>query len=181
MKSYAKIIISNGHSKFFLAKTFKNIEDNYPNAKLYTSFYPKEFYIKMLPSYLYKFRILKRFINRSENIKNEKNVHNIALSEIFHQIAVFIFKRNNNSLISDYIAYIAMLIYRLSIFFSLLFSRDIKIYHFRSGYGGISLKLAKLKNIYTICDHSFVNPEIYKSLIESNGKFDNNLKKEINF
>ena len=48
------------------------------------------------------------------------------------------------------------------------------IYHFRSGYGGKSIEIAKKKGYLTICDHSIVNPRILENLIQNKKAIPNN-------
>lgn len=176
MRSSNKILLSNGHSRFILAKICTYLESQDLDYVLLNSFYPKKFYFELMPAVFLKWAIVIRFFNRSECLKREEKIINFALSEIPHQIAVYLFKKNNLSRLSKFLAYLSMLIYRWMAALYILFSRNLKIYHFRSGYGGLSLRVARWKGIHSICDQSFVNPEVLNSLVESKGSLSNELR-----
>jgi glycosyltransferase involved in cell wall biosynthesis len=48
---------------------------------------------------------------------------------------------------------------------------DYGIYHFRSGFGGHSLCVAKELGATTLCDHTIVHPSVLEHLVEHNGAF----------
>ena len=167
------IIISNGHSRFVLTKVAAFCYEQKIKFAFITSLYPKRFHYKIFRhKYFLKLSIIRRFFNRAEENLNEKsNIFNIYTSEFIHQVAVYLYKKNNDSQLAIFLAYIAMLIYRIIAFIILIFKKKGSIYYFRSGYGGISLLLARAKKMRTVCDHSIANPLILDYLLSNRGSF----------
>jgi len=46
-----------------------------------------------------------------------------------------------------------------------------RIYHYRAGFGGQSVDVAKQAGMITLCDHSIAHPSLLSYLVENNGKF----------
>lgn len=44
-----------------------------------------------------------------------------------------------------------------------------RIYHYRAGFGGDSVAVAKMRGMITLCDHSAVHPSVMQLLVENNG------------
>ena len=170
------IIISNGHSRFVLTKVAAFCCEQKIKFSFISSLYPKSIHYKIFRNeYLFKLPIIRRFLNRAEkNLNDESNIFNIYTSEVFHQLAVYLYKKNNNSQLAIFLAYIAMFIYRIIAFFHIVFKKRGSTYYFRSGYGGISLLLAKAMKMKTVCDHSIANPLILDYLLNLRGSFPKN-------
>ena len=170
------IIISNGHSRFVLTKVAAFCCEQKIKFAFITSLYPKRLHYKLFRNkYFLKLSIIRRFFNRAEkNLNCKSSIFNIYTSEFIHQVAVYLYKKNNNSQLAIFLAYIAMLIYRIIAFFILIFKKKGSTYYFRSGYGGISLLFAKAKKMRTVCDHSIANPLILDYLLSKRGSFPRN-------
>jgi hypothetical protein len=179
------VFLVNGHSRFPVAKISKALIDKKIDFTLFHSFYPKTKTLRILKkTNLVRFSIIKRLINRVEdfNIPDNKIV-NLYSSEVLHQLAVYLYKKNNKSKIAIIISYISLLWFRFIIFLYLMFfilnNNKPNYFYFRSGYGGINLYICKFFNITTICDHSIANPEIIDYLINNDGKLPKNRIKKI--
>lgn len=177
------VFLINGHSRFPVTKISKVLIDKKIDFTLFHSFYPKKRVLKLLNRRsLDGISFLNRLCNRVESFEiPDKKIVNLYSSELLHQIAVFLYKRNNDSKIANIISFISMFLFRFIVFLYLLFSITIrkkpKYFYFRSGYGGINLSICKFFNITTICDHSIANPEIINYLINNDGNLP---KKRIN-
>ena len=173
IKNKNQIFISNGHSNFFLSDNASWLISREYKIRYICSFYPKKKYVNFLNFLkIDNLPIVKRFIARKKDILDEKYIYHSLISELLHQIAVAFFKKNNNSKISDFFAYLSMFLLRFySAVILFFFSNKNDIYYFRTGYGGIALLIAKYKKLKTVSDHSIVNPQLLDFLINNNGSF----------
>jgi len=54
-----------------------------------------------------------------------------------------------------------------------------RIYHYRAGYGGRSVELAKKLGMITLCDHSIAHPAVVDTLIQNMGRIPANVDSKI--
>lgn len=169
-----KVIISSGENNFHLIFAAAELLKIGVLDFLIISAYPKQKIIKIIKFFMLdKFFIIKKFINRKENLSDSK----IKMT-IFSELFTFIFLKllKINFLKISFINFIAFHIYSiLSIPRLTNIGKDTKIFHFRCGYGQKSTGFAKkYKGLITICDCSLIHPfEINKILysIEKNKKY----------
>lgn len=173
IKNKNQIFISNGHSNFFLTDNASWLISRGYKIRYICSFYPKKKYVNFLNFLkINNLPKVERFIARKRDILDEKYIYHSLISELLHQIAIAFFKKNNNSKISNFFAFLSMFLLRVySALLLFFFSNKNDIYYFRTGYGGIALLIAKFKKLKTVSDHSIVNPQLLDFLINNNGSF----------
>jgi len=117
-------------------------------------------------------------LNRLQNIANlldrkerlpDGLVHPMWLSEFMNQLAQFLGRWRILSAFSERLAIFGMRQYghRAS---WVLRRCDAQVYHYRSGYGGISIAESKTKQMIALCDHSIAHPSVLEYLIDNDGR-----------
>lgn len=160
------VIISNGHHKFITGAAAVETYKNNLLAGFVTAGYP----IKKLRKFITLCRLdsyppINRLLKRQEDLPDSL-VYSLWLSEIIYSVALYIARRRPRfGAIIDYglrcYAWQAEPIVR---------NISAKIYHYRSGYGHGSVRVAKQKEMITLCDHSIVHPAALEYLVENGGK-----------
>ena len=165
-----KIIISNGHSKFHLSVAAVEIDKSNMLSKFITAAYPHPFISDLIiKNNFFKGSKLMRLANRSEKI-NYNLISSLWISELFFQIGILLKKIINIKFLSENLIVFSMGLYGYQSR-KILKKVEAGIYHYRSGYGGSSLKIAKSKDMILLADHSIANPQILEDLVGNLGKF----------
>lgn len=117
----------------------------------------------------------KKFLLREEKI-NEKLVFQNRFAELLHHLQLYLLRFNNNLFLKliERVKLLSINIYAnkvAKILKNLPSSDQNKIYHFRAGFGGKSIKIARSMGYYTLCDHSIVHPSTIDCLVQNKGKF----------
>jgi len=162
-----KVTISNGHDKFHMSKTALICEKNGILNRFITGGYPNNFIDLITKKKTIKIRAIERLLNRRENIPINK-INSLWISEILNQISNY---TGSSLLFNNYsldLKFISLYLYGLQSK-KLLKNDSPNIFHYRSGYGGTSVKYAKEKKIITICDHSIAEPRLINYYINNNG------------
>ena len=170
-----KILISAGFNKSHLIAVAGELNKSLKNYDIYflSSLYPKKYLRRILKFFSPFFKIIYRFIDRQENL-NEDKVYSLPISEFISQFnACFISKRSKN--LKEKIETFGMKYYSN---FSVNILKKVQphIFHYRSCYGLNALNYAKSKNIITICDHTIAHPRFLWSQIASGDKYQDPFK-----
>ena len=165
-----KVIISNGHFKFILGPAAAEANRRKILIGYITGGYPTS-RVKHWISFFRGFQnsIVKRLLDREESIP-EHLVHSLWFSEVIVQLAAAFRKISNAIKLPEALDEIGLLIYgyQASAFIR---KSSAHIYHFRSGYGHLSAKIAKRQGMILLCDHSIAHPSICEFLVKNQGRF----------
>ena len=166
-----KIIISSGNDNYHMLFTAAEIDKKKKLKFLICGPYPTKLIYLLLKNIKF-FNLFKKLLNRKDNIDSQK-IKPLWISEIIAQISNIILSTFKNQFIKNKLDYLSLNIFRnktLKLIKNSLWS-DVKIFHFRSGYGGKSIQFLKEKKIITLCDHGIVHPKILEYLVKNKGKF----------
>jgi len=175
LKLKKNILVSSGYKNIHINNQAYELQKTNKLFSIISGYIPKSKYLKILKISIFsKLTKLQRIKERKNNIK-DTNIINFILGEILFNIALILRQKNLVTLsFFDKLTIFCLNIY--SNFAKKIIKnhhKHIKFYHFRSGYGGNSVKYAKTKNIYTICDHTIAHPDVIKYMIKNKGKFPN--------
>ena len=163
------ILISNGHFKFILGPAAHEIQKKGRLNGFITGGYPTK-HIKWLVSHLglEHLKIVKRMLERDEALL-EAIIHPLWLSEFMMQGGVAFLRFSGMKRWVDWMSSRAMALYaRQAVNF--VKHSNARIYHYRSGYGGQSVQIAKAKGMIAICDHSIAHPAVLDYLVANHGR-----------
>jgi glycosyltransferase involved in cell wall biosynthesis len=164
------VIISNGFNKFFLARAAAWMAGSRRLCCFITGAYPTPvmaFAAKFL-SEIAAFKS-RRLLDRAEFI-SPAQVHSLWFPELIDKMGL-VFENLGRCRISDLLKVLSMKLYgRMA--GSVLRGRyqKAKIYHYRSGFGGASVEIARELGMMTLCDHSIAHPALVSYLVENGGK-----------
>lgn len=163
------VIISNGHSKFILGAAAAELNRYGMLDGYLTAGYPTA-NMRALASMMGidKTESWKRFSGRNENLP-ESLIYPIWSAEALGRVAALARGFRWAWATADDIEDRALRIYSVRAA-HILRNLDSQIYHYRSGYGHSSVKVAKAKGMITICDHSIAHPATLDYLISNGGK-----------
>ena len=170
-----KILLSSGSHKSHLIAVAGEINSTLKNFDVYflCSFYPKKFLRTILNNFARNYKIINRFLDRNENL-DENKVYSVPFAEFLSQFnACFISKSRKN--LKEKIETFGMKYYSN---FSVNILKKVQphIFHYRSCYGLNALNYAKSKNIITICDHTIAHPRFLWSQIALGDKYQDPFK-----
>jgi len=162
-----KILISNGYKDFFLISTAKKLLKLNFNITLFSGYFLNSFLETFFNKTKIKPKKISKLIERRQNI-NRKYLKTLFLGEFIHEISLII----KNKKISNFLRILSYELYQFIISRYLKKNhKNIKVYHFRSGFGGKSIELAKSYGIKVICDHSIAHPCLIKFMTDNKGKY----------
>lgn len=162
MQDKHDVIISNGFNRFHLAIAASEIEKHNRLALYLTGAYPTNILLVIINILkLNKFNRIRKFIDRKENI-SENKISSLFFTEVIYELRKItkhfdIFSYKNYSKISASII-------RKSNY------SNAKIFHYRAGFGNYAAIEAKDNGLINICDFSIVHP---RYIIGENYKYDN--------
>ena len=160
------IIVSNGHHKFITGMAAVEACKNNLLAGFITAGYPTPILRRWITWLkLDRYAPIKPLLQRQEDLP-DLFVHTLWLSEIIYIVARYIASRMPRfESIVDYglrtYAWQAEHVVR---------NLKAKIYHYRSGYGRNSVRIANQKGMITLCDHSIAHPAALAYLVLNGGK-----------
>jgi glycosyltransferase involved in cell wall biosynthesis len=158
------VIISNGFSKFHLSVAAAEVD----RRKLLTSFltgaYPTPLVRKLLalPG-VRNYPKGKRLSARGEQIA-EGRVHALFSAEALYDFGRLCHSESLN--VGSFQFYGRSAVRHVQ----RAAAEGARIYHFRSGFGGDSLEVARRLGMFLLCDHSSPHPYAEESLIANNGR-----------
>lgn len=161
------IIVSNGHHKFITgaaaAEAYKNnllagfITAGYPTPKLRQ-------WVTWLK--LDRYAPINRLLQQQQEDLPDRFVYTNWLSEIIYRVCISIAGYTPRL---EYIADYGLRFYTWQAE-RIVRKLTAKIYHYRSGYGHGSVRIAKQKGMITLCDHSIAHPAALAHLVSNGGK-----------
>lgn len=160
------IVVSNGHHKFITGMSATEADKRGLLAGFITAGYPTPGVRRGIAWLcLDRFAPVKRLLQRQEDLPDER-VHSLWLSEFVYRVACMIAMRVPRlEDLSDYgLRCYAWQARRL------LARLHGRIYHYRSGYGRDSVRLAKRKGMIALCDHSIAHPAALAYLVANGGR-----------
>ncbi len=168
------IILSTGFSHFHLKAAAAEVQRNGILATLLAGAYPTE----GLKSFLQKIGLashpkILRLLSREEPDLVGK-VNPAFLPEALAQLGIFL-RRFENLPIKSFNDWIIRLSFK---WYGNWAARQIarkyssaKVYHYRAGYGGRSVQVAKELGMVALCDHSIIHPDLLDYFVEHQGQW----------
>ncbi len=174
MQNNFKVILSNGIHRFHLSAAAAEISKRGRLDIFLTAGYPGKL-SKLLSGY----KILKsnnawlRLLDREESQLNSARIRAYWSVEWMVVICVAagkLFKSPNlkswlESFVFQWYGFIAGLT---------LLGRNADVYHYRAGFGGLSVRVARAHGMKCICDHSAVHPALFDFMTKNAGKLPSN-------
>jgi glycosyltransferase involved in cell wall biosynthesis len=158
------VIISNGFSKFFLAVAAAEAERRQLLSYFLTGAYPKPLARKILAlPYLRTNAKAQRLSARREQISDEL-VHALFAAEALYALGLL--RRNDATVVKSFRLYGWLATHHVE----RAAAKGARIYHYRAGFGGKSLEVARKLGMLLLCDHSIAHPAVVDALIENLGK-----------
>ena len=170
-----KIILSNGFRNFHLFNTANELKKRKLLAYFICGLYPTSIQKEIIKlSKVKNFKKITKYLQRDVAI-NDSLVFQNKVGELINLIGIIIDNNFRLKKLSQLLIKFAINLYIKNSIKKLSVMENNKyIYHFRSGYGGKSIEIAKKKGYLTICDHSIVNPRILENLIQNKKAIPNN-------
>ena len=164
------VIINSGTGLFPLAWIAAGIYKKKKLTKLVIAGYPTKRIIQTVFRIHFIKNIFKRLLGRKLEI-NEDLLEISWVAEFFYQLSHFLSGKRSFKVIYDLVSYLSHLFIEFTACKAIKnSSNDTSIYHFRAGFGGTSLKLAKKKNLVTLCHHTQAHPLVLEYLIKNHGR-----------
>lgn len=161
------IIVSNGHHKFITGMAAVEAYKNNLLAGFITAGYPTpkiRRWILLLK--LDRYASIKRLLQQQQEDLPDSFVYTNWLSEIIYRVCTSIVRYAPRF---EYIADYGLRFYAWQAK-RIVSKLSAKIYHYRSGYGHDSVRIAKQKGMITLCDHSTAHPAALAYLVSNDGK-----------
>ncbi|MDR3572355.1 MAG: glycosyltransferase, partial [Anaerolineaceae bacterium] len=158
------VIISNGFSKFHLSVAAAEADRRQLLSSFITGAYPTPFVQKILSlPYVRTNTKAQRLATRHEQI-DDRLVHALFYPEALNVLGIL---RGSDSAIAN-----AFRCYgRLSAHHVVrAAAKGARIYHFRSGFGGESIEIAKRLGMFILCEHTSPHPLAEEALVKNLGK-----------
>lgn len=164
-----KVIISNGYSKFEVAFTAEEAERAGRLERYLTGAYPTAFWRNALRATSGS-RAIARFLARATRLPEDK-ITSVTYSEFLYLLALSLpsFMRHRFDLM-DRLLVASFQFYGVAACKAIATaSPNVGIYHYRSGFGGRSVGLAREKGMVLLCEHSIAHPLAVDYLIAHGG------------
>lgn len=154
------VIISNGFNRFHMAVAAASLAKSGDLSLFLTGAYPTplvERFAANLPK-----QVSTKLARRKESVPDAM-IRALWWTEIPHLLGQALEKRLGGSALSQSLLALGMRLYGMAARKIVRegAARGARIYHFRAGYGGASLREAKKLGLITICDHSAVHPALF--------------------
>ena len=164
------ILISNGAHRCHLSAAANELATLGLLEGFVTCGYPSK-RISMLISLLGigKNSRVARLLDRSEKTLSEQRVFSIWSVEIGFQLTALITRTIGDARLSTFLNSFLLNLYGLLACLPVIFSKA-KIYHYRAGFGGLSVRIARMQGMQCICDHTAVSPLVFQFLIAHSGR-----------
>ncbi|MGD9217570.1 MAG: hypothetical protein PVJ84_22355, partial [Desulfobacteraceae bacterium] len=164
------IVISNGFNKFHLTSAAAELNRTGLLSLLITGAYPKNILIKYGSfESLQKNAKYQRLLARGDNV-DDKHVRALVLPEMMHAMSLLLSTYGADR-ISSYLNVLSYSLYgHMAGKILKSVGKNAKIYHYRAGFGGQSLKIAEALGLVTLCDHSSVHPSMASFLVDNGGR-----------
>jgi len=158
------VIISNGFSKFHLSVAAAEADRRKTLTCFLTGSYPTPLIRKVLSlPYLRDYPKAQRLASRRERIADAL-VHPLSRAEVLYTLGQL---SHSESAIAASFRFYGRSAVR---YVEQAAKSGARIYHYRSGFGGKSVEVAKRLGMFALCDHASVHPSMSESLVENSGK-----------
>ena len=158
------VIISNGFSKFHLSVAAAEAERRHLLSAFLTAAYPTPFIRKILSlPYLRTNDKASRLAARQDEI-SEELVHSLLSSEA---LRIFGTLCRSRALELESVRLYGRLACR---HVERAAAQGARIYHYRAGFGGASLEVARKHGMFLLCDHSIAHPLMIDALVKNGGR-----------
>ncbi|SAL34146.1 BceJ [Caballeronia udeis] len=165
-----KVIISNGVFRFHLVTAAVEAVRRGTLALFLTGAYPKGWLAKAVEK---KIGLaspgMLRFMDRANPELEERQVKPLWIPELLIQAGVASVRALRLHRVNEWMQGMGLWAYGWLACRSIK-SSDADIYHYRAGYGGWSVKLAKRRGMLCLCDHSVVSPLVFDFMVHNQGR-----------
>lgn len=161
------IIVSNGHHKFITGTAAAEAHKNGLLTGFITAGYPTPKLRQWITWLKFdRYAPINRLLQQQQEDLPDSFVYTNWLSEIIYRVCTSIVRHAPRfEYIVDYgLRFYAWQAERI------VSKLPAKIYHYRSGYGRNSVRIAERKGMVTLCDHSIAHPAALEYLISNGGK-----------
>jgi glycosyltransferase involved in cell wall biosynthesis len=158
------VLISNGGYKFHLAPLASELNKYGLLKGLITAGWPKRWQTRLLKPFSQSAHV-QRYLDRWEPI-DEHLVFSSPISEILLKIGDLSRRYSHPT---QHRIHIRALHSYASYASKVLKSSNPTLYHYRAGYGGNSINIARSMNLPSICDHSIAHPYTAEFLVDNKG------------
>jgi glycosyltransferase involved in cell wall biosynthesis len=157
------VIISNGFSKFHLSVAAAEADRRQLLSCFLTGAYPTSLVQKILSSpFIRNNPKAKRLIARREQIADGR-VHALFSPEVLNILGML---RHSDAAVANSFRYYGRLAIR---HVERAAANGARIYHYRAGFGGDSIEVARRLGLFILCDHSIAHPSVVEGLVENMG------------
>lgn len=165
------VLISNGFNKFPLAIAAAETNKRGILSQFITGAYPTESVEGLVSALkLAKNRKLGRLLDRGEDIP-EESVYPIWLSECVYQFGMMLKRFKFFDTFGKWLNISSFKLYGLQAMrYIKQAPPQTKIYHYRSGFGGQSVKIAKKRGMIALCHHSIAHPALLEYFVNHRGQ-----------
>lgn len=171
--SFPRIIVSSGFGRFQLRLTAGEAERRAALAGFIAGAYPTPWLARCIETAgLRRVAAIGRFLARATPVRDE-HVHGLWAGEPFHQIAARIRRISEAGKgVADRLDLVARGLYAAGasrIVGRLAKAADRGIYHYRAGFGGVSVDVARRRGWVCLCDHTIAHPAVLEYLVTHAG------------
>ena len=157
------VIISNGFSKFHLSVAAAEADRRKLLSSFVTGAYPTPLVRKILSlPYFRTNSKARRLAARGEQIADLR-VHALFSSEALNVLGML---RHNDFAVADAFRFYGRSAIR---HVESAAANGARIYHYRAGFGGDSIEVARRLGMFILCDHSIAHPSVVEGLVENMG------------
>jgi glycosyltransferase involved in cell wall biosynthesis len=157
------VIISNGFSKFHLSVAAAEADRRRLLSSFLTGAYPTPSLrrILALPGLLTNTK-LNRLTQRGEQI-DDRRVHPFFSAEALYALGIL--RGSDAMIVRSFCAYGHFAVH----YVERAAADGARVYHYRAGFGGESVEVAKRLGLLALCDHSIAHPAVLQALVENMG------------
>ena len=163
-----RVVISNGYSQFHMAHLAAELHATRTLAGLITGGYPRanEPRRRWSRSALYR-----RFHARRVPIPPSM-VWSIWSGETLYHASQLLWRLRTAGIAQSAVARASLVRYQrvAARLLTQQMPREANLYHYRSGFGGASVQVARDLGMKVVCDHSIVHPSMLEALLQNGGR-----------
>ena len=156
------IIVSNGFDRFHLMHAAAELADRGRLAACFTGFYPGPIWRgRLRTTRLDRLTRISRLFDRDVTLPADRLISTPlleGLNFVGAQLRNEWIKKSARHLFARRVA-------------ELLTGIGASIFHYRSGFGHLAVKMAKARGMIALCDHSIAHPELVEHLVAHKGRY----------